>query len=113
MKITKHLALLLAMGSMTAFAGAQMAKTHKLTGTISDSRCGAKSHYASCVKKCIDAGAKPVFVDSSKKVWAIDDAKSVADYYGQRVKVTATVDATNNSIHIDKVKKAPDSMSKM
>jgi hypothetical protein len=112
MKIKTHLAILLAMGSMTAFAGAQT-KTHKLTGVISDSKCGAAKHDAACVKKCINAGAKPVFVGADKKVWSIDDPDSVANYYGDKVKVTATVDDTNNSIHIDKVKKAHSSMSSM
>lgn len=113
MKITYHLALLLAMGSMTAFAGAQTAKTHHLKGWISDAKCGASNHDAACVKKCIDAGSKPVFVDSSKKVWSINDPDSVQNYYGQSVRVSATVDSANNSIHIDKVKKAGGAMSKM
>ena len=108
MKITRHLAFLLAMGSMTAFAGAQTTKmhTHKLTGWISDAKCGAKNHNAACVKKCIDAGSKPVFVDSKNKVWAIDNTDSVENYYGDKVKVKATVDSTNNSIHVDEVMKA-------
>lgn len=109
MKITRHIAFVLAMGSMTALAGAQTMKmhTHKLTGWISDAKCGAKdANNAACVKKCIDAGAKPVFVDSKNKVWAIDNTDSVQNYYGDKVKVEATVDSTNNSIHVDKVMKA-------
>lgn len=113
MKITRHLAFVLAMGSMTAFAGAQTAKTHHLKGWVSDSKCGAANHDAACVTKCINAGAKPVFVDSNKKVWAIDDPDSVQNYYGEHVKVAATVDSTNSSIHIDKVKKSPSAMSSM
>ncbi len=108
MKITKHLAILLAIGGMTAFAGAQTMKmhTHKLTGWISDAKCGAKNHDAACVKKCIDAGSTAVFVDSKNKVWAIDNTDSVQNYYGEKVKVVATVDSTNDSIHVDKVMKA-------
>lgn len=113
MKLHKHLAIVLAFGSMSAFAGAQMAKTHKLTGYISDSKCGAANHQAACVTKCIKGGASPVFVDANKKVWTIDNADSVSNYYGDHVKVTATVDATNNSIHVDKVKKAHSAMSSM
>ena len=109
----KRLAFVLALGSITAFAGAQTAKTHKLTGWISDSKCGATNHDAACVKKCVDAGAKPVFVDSNKKVWAIDNTDAVGNYYGDHVKVVATVDATNNTVHIDKVKKTNDVMDKM
>lgn len=113
MKLTRHLACVLAFGSMTVFAGAQSMKAHKLTGWISDSKCGAANHDAACVKKCIDAGSKAVFVDSDKKVWAIDNTDAVANYYGDHVKVEATVDAANNSIHVDKVKKTSGVMDKM
>lgn len=102
----KHLALVLALGSVTAFAGAQTAKTHKLTGWIGDAKCGASMHTAACVKKCVDSGEKPVFVDSKNKVWAIDNADAVSDYYGAKVRVSATVDSDSNSIHVDKVSKA-------
>ena len=101
----KHLALLLALGSMTAFAGAQTAKTHKLTGWIGESKCGATMHTPACVTKCVNAGAKPVFVDSKNKVWAIDNTDAVTDYYGAKVRVVATVDSDSNSIHVDKVRK--------
>ena len=117
MKLTRHLACVLAFGSMTFFAGAQTAKAHKLTGWISDAKCGAHdaggSKGAECAKKCIAAGSKPVFVDSDKKVWAIDNTDAVANYYGDHVKVVATMDDTNNSIHINKVKKTNDVMDKM
>lgn len=113
MKISKHLAIVLAFGSITAFAGANTMKTHKLTGWISDAKCGAAKHDAACVKKCVDAGSAAVFVDSKKKVWAIDNTDSVQNYLGDKVKVEATVDATNNSIHIDKVMKSHDAMGSM
>jgi hypothetical protein len=102
----KRIAFALALVSMTAFAGAQTAKTHKLTGWIGDSKCGASMHTAECVKSCIKSGQKAVFVDSANKVWAIDNTDAVQNYYGDKVKVVATVDATNNSIHIDSVKKS-------
>ncbi|MGH9617775.1 MAG: hypothetical protein ACRD28_13630 [Acidobacteriaceae bacterium] len=106
MNITKHLAVVLAFGSMTAFAGAQMAKAHHLTGWISDAKCGASMHTKACVTKCVNAGEKPVFVDSHKKVWTIDNADAVSNYYGEKVRVKATEDASNNSVHIDTIKKA-------
>jgi len=112
MKFSNQLAFVLAVGSMTAFAGAQTAKTHKMNGWINDAKCGAK-HDAACAKKCIEAGSKPVFVDSKKNVWAIDNTDSVANYYGDHVKVVASVDAANHIIHIDKVKKTNDVTDKM
>ena len=56
----KRIAFVLALVSMTALAGAQTAKAHKLTGWIGDSKCGASMHTPACVKKCVDAGEKPV-----------------------------------------------------
>jgi hypothetical protein len=108
----KRIAFVLALGSMTALAGAQTAKTHKLIGWIGDSKCGASMHTADCVKKCVDSGEKPVFVDSkTNKVWAIDNTDAVQNYYGDKVRVVATVDSANNSVHIDSVKKSGDASS--
>lgn len=102
----KRIAFALALISMTALAGAQTAKTHKLTGWIGDSKCGASMHTAECVKSCVKSGQKAVFVDSKNKVWAIDNTDAVESYYGDKVNVVATVNSTSNSIHIDSVKKS-------
>jgi hypothetical protein len=106
MQMKRQLAFVLALGSMTAFAGAETMKTHKMSGWISDSKCGATNHDPACVKKCISAGSTPVFVDSKQKVWTIDNADAVQNYYGDHVKVVATMDKTNGSMHVDKVMKA-------
>ena len=44
--------------------------------------CGAKhiGSGAACVKKCIEGGMKPVFVDAEKQVWAIDNPDAVKDF---------------------------------
>lgn len=110
MKLIRYVACVLAFGSMTVFAGAQSAKAHKMTGWISDSHCGAAKHDAACVKKCINGGSKAVFVDKDKKVWQIDNADAVSNYYGDHVKVKATVDSANDSIHVDKVAKDSSAM---
>jgi len=76
------------------------------TGWISDSMCGAKhaGSGAACVKKCIEGGLKPVFVDAKKQVWAIDNPDAVkSDFYGAKVTVTATEDATHKSMHIESI----------
>lgn len=109
----KHLAFVLALASMSVFAGAQTAKAKHLTGWVSDSKCGASMHTKACVTKCVNGGEKPVFVDSKKKVWAIDNTDAVSNFYGDHVKVVATVDSANNSIHVDKVTKAGGAMSSM
>ena len=92
----------LAFGSIAA--GAADAKT--INGWISDSMCGAK-HAGSgseCVKKCIQGGMTPVFVDEDKKqVWAIDNPDAVKSYYGDHVTIKATADSDKKSVHIDSV----------
>ena len=85
-------------------AGTADSKT--INGWISDSMCGAK-HAGSgseCVKKCIEGGMTPVFVDESKKqVWTIDNPDAVKSYYGGHVTVQATADADKKSVHIDSI----------
>lgn len=78
------------------------------TGWISDSMCGAKhaGSGSACVKKCIEGGMKPVFVDDKKNVWAIDNPDAVKDFYGDKVMVKVTQDAANKSVHIDSVEAA-------
>jgi hypothetical protein len=85
---------------------AQAADSAQITGWISDSMCGAKhtGTGAACVKKCINGGMKPVFVDEAKKqVWSIDNPDAVKAYYGDKVTVTATADAAQKSVHIDSI----------
>lgn len=82
------------------------ADSTKITGWISDSMCGAKhaGSGAACVKKCIEGGMKPVFVDDAKKeVWSIDNPDSVKNFYGDHVTVTATADASNKSVHVESI----------
>jgi hypothetical protein len=81
----------------------------KINGWISDSMCGAKhaGEGAACVKKCIDGGMTPVFVDEEKKaVWTIDNPDAVKAFYGEHVTVTATADADKKSVHVDAIAKA-------
>lgn len=92
----------LAFGAATA--GAADSKT--INGWISDSMCGAKhaGTGSECVKKCIEGGMTPVFVDEAKKqVWAIDNPDAVKSYYGGHVTIQATADADKKSVHIDSI----------
>lgn len=93
--------------ALTALA-AKAADSARISGWISDSMCGAK-HVGSgseCVKKCIQGGMKPVFVDESKHVWAIDNPDAVKNYYGDKVTVTAKTDDSAKSVHIDSIEEA-------
>jgi len=87
---------------------AQAAGSSKSTGWISDDMCGAKhvGTGADCVKKCIAGGMKPVFVDSKKQVWKIDNPDTVKNFYGDKVTVSASEDASNKSVHIEAIEAA-------
>jgi hypothetical protein len=101
-------ALLLAVFALSAVA-ASAADSSKINGWISDSMCGAKhaGSGSACVKKCIDGGMAPVFVDEAKKsVWTIDNPDAVKAFYGEHVTVTATADEDKKSVHIDAIEGA-------
>lgn len=77
----------------------------KWTGFISDSDCGAKGNskdHAACAKKCVAAGATPVFVVGDK-VYAITNPEKVAKLVGEKVTITGTM--TGDSVEIEKVSK--------
>lgn len=83
-----------------------MAADTTINGWISDAMCGAKhaGSGAACVKKCIEGGEAPVFVDEAKKeVWTIDNPEAVKGFYGDHVTVTATADAGKKTVHIDTI----------
>lgn len=104
--MNKKLILALLACSSVAMA-ADMGKSTKLMGYISDSKCGAMHNSsapdAACAKKCIGGGEKAVFVDAKKNVWTIDNPDAVADDYGKSVTVMAKADDSAKSVHIDKV----------
>ena len=104
----RTLALLIVVFSFAAVA-ANAADASKINGWISDSMCGAKhaGSGAACVKKCIEGGMAPVFVDESKKaVWTIDNPDAVKSFYGDHVTITATANADKKSVHIDAIAEA-------
>ena len=99
------LAMLFAVSSFAA-VGAHAADSTTINGWISDSMCGAKhaGSGAACVKKCIDGGMTPVFVDEAKKsVWTIDNPDAVKSFYGDHVTITATENADKKSVHVDSI----------
>ena len=102
------LALVVVAVSFTA-AAAWSADAAKVNGWISDSMCGAKhaGTGAACVKKCIEGGMEPVFVDEGKKaVWKIDNPDAVKGFYGSHVTISATTDEDKKTVHIDSIAEA-------
>ena len=101
----KRVATLIAVALAFAPLSAMAADT-TINGWVSDAMCGAKhaGSGAACVKKCIEGGEAPVFVDEAKKeVWAIDNPDAVKGFYGDHVMVTAKTDADKKSVHIDAI----------
>jgi hypothetical protein len=106
--VKRILAMLVVAASFCAVV-AQAADAAKVNGWISDSMCGAKhaGSGAACVKKCIEGGMQPVFVDQAKKqVWKIDNPDAVKGYYGSHVTVSATEDKSTKTVHIDSIAEA-------
>ena len=100
-RVVALLTLVVAFSAITAKAA-----DTTINGWISDAMCGAKhaGSGAACVKKCIDGGEAPVFVDEAKKeVWTIDNPDAVKDFYGDHVTVTAAADASKKSVHITSI----------
>src|SRR3954469_18453588 len=92
-----------------AVIAAHAADASKINGWISDSMCGVKhaGSGSACVKKCIEGGMAPVFVDEDKKaVWKIDNPDAVKSFYGDHVSVSATKDDDKKSVHIDAIEAA-------
>ena len=101
-RIVAILVAVLTFGSIAASA----ADATTINGWISDSMCGAKhaGSGSACVKKCIEGGMTPVFVDEAKKqVLTIDNPDTVKSFYGDHVTVTATANSDKKSVHIDSI----------
>ena len=98
-------AVLLSVLCLAGVAAVAADSTIKVNGWISDSMCGAKhaGSGASCAKKCVDGGSKPVFVDDKKAVWSIDNPDAVKDDVGKHVALTATADGAAKSVHVTAV----------
>jgi hypothetical protein len=105
----KHILAVLVVVFSLAAIPVYAAGSTRINGWISDSMCGAKhaGSGAACVKKCIQGGMQPVFVDEAKKaVWKIDNPEAVKNFYGDHVTVSATTDASNKTVHIDSIEAA-------
>jgi hypothetical protein len=95
----------------TLFAGIlTMAANGTWTGYISDSNCGAKGandRARECTIKCVQDGAKYVFVnDADKKVYIVDAQDKVAEHAGHHVIVKGTVEG--HTLRLQSIAMAPD-----
>jgi hypothetical protein len=78
-------------------------KTTKISGWVSNEKCGAKDiDNADCTKKCAEGGSKLVFVsEKDKSVMPVDNQDALKGHEGHHVRVTGSVD--NGTLHVDKV----------
>jgi hypothetical protein len=88
-----------------------------LTGWFSDKQCAAAKVKAEevtpngtvCVKKCLDDGAVPVFVDpKARAMYDVRDHPSVKDDVGYYLELTGVVDEKAKTISVKSVKRLGD-----
>lgn len=100
--------LLLVLFAVAFLSSASLAKDKapketKMSGWVSDEKCGAKDiDNADCAKKCAEAGSKLVFVsEKDKSVLNVDNQDALKGHEGHHVRVTGKLD--NGTLHVDKV----------
>lgn len=89
----------LAVTSLTAFS--QSGQT--LTGTVSDSMCGAKHMMtnvtpAQCTQECVKQGSDYALVSGGKVYTLKGDTKQIDKYAGQNVTVTGDFSGTTLTV---------------
>jgi len=81
--------------AVLVFGGLSLASAKTITGTVSDSHCGAKhatagDAAAGCVEKCVSGGATYVLV-SGGKVYQLDAQDKFKGLGGKSVTVSGAV----------------------
>jgi hypothetical protein len=89
----------------------------KVSGWFSDKDCAAAKvtseevtpNGTACVKKCLEGGATPVFVDpKARAMYEVKDHASVADDVGYYLELTGVVDEKAKTISVRSVKRLGD-----
>jgi hypothetical protein len=90
------------------------AASHEKTflGVITDSDCGA-SHAAKngeteadCVRHCVQSGKSAYALKDGTKVYDLSNQVLPAEFAGQKVNVTGTLNSAKTSIHVSKIEAA-------
>jgi hypothetical protein len=101
----KFLLVIFAVAFATSMATAKDSKpkTVKMSGWVSNEKCGAKDiDNAACSKKCTGAGSKLVFVsEKDKSVINVDNDDALKGHEGHHVSVTGKMDGS--SLHVENV----------
>lgn len=100
--------LLPLLACLALFSAVAFAADNAMTGYIVDSKCGAKGAHEgaeACSKKCLESGAKPVFVsDRTKAVLPISNPEAIKGHEGHHVNISGTID--NGSLTVENVEMA-------
>ncbi len=101
----KFLAIVFAVACLASISAsaAKGPKITKISGWVSNDRCGAKDlENAECTKKCLENGGKLVIVsDKDKSVVNVDNQDALKGHEGQYVRVTGTLDS--GTFHVNNV----------
>lgn len=104
---------LLVTGSFSA-ARAEMVEAN-LRGTLTDSMCkmdhqsmiksGHGKNAADCAQKCLQGGARLIFIDSKTKIaYTLQNAGTAKKWAGKQVSISGHVDKQKKLIHVHSVK---------
>jgi hypothetical protein len=86
-----------------SFAKDSKPKTVKMSGWVSNDKCGAKDiDNAACSKKCVGNGSKLVFVsEKDKSVINVDNEDALKGHEGHHISVIGKMDS--GMLHVDSV----------
>ena len=106
----KHLTLSLL--AVSALAAAPAKQT--FTGVITDDMCPKADHSqmqmgptdVECAKACIEVHGAMYGLYDGNNFYTLSDQKTASKFTGQKVKVTGTLDASNNTIRVQSIEAA-------
>ncbi|HKT11005.1 MAG TPA: DUF5818 domain-containing protein [Terriglobia bacterium] len=97
-------------------AAAPAANANTFSGEIMDSMCagmggheqmiqsGKVKNAKDCTTECVKMGATYVLYDpASKATYQLDDQKTPAQFAGEKVNVSGSLDAATKTIHVEKI----------
>lgn len=92
-----------ALTACMSFAKDNKPKEVKLSGWVSNEKCGAKDiDNAACTKKCAEGGSKLVLVsEKDKSIISVDNEDALKGHEGHHVSVSGKMDA--GTLHVEKV----------
>lgn len=95
--------LALASGLLMVALGALPQSGETLTGTVSDTMCGAKHMMtnvtpAQCTRECVKQGSDYALVSGGKVYTLKGDTKALDKYAGQNVTVTGKISGTTVTV---------------